>query len=328
LLQLLLDDDSEQALRPEDLSMFAAYVGAVEHAFQADVKPNTRKKDRTGWGRWSEFMRTMRSPPLRKPDPRFVLRERALRAMYLVWAKRRVKSSIPGRTTAKPATLMGDLYAVARVHDQNHIKFPLNGMVREMQHYLCTEYELLHGPESLVPMRREGFSRAHLRSMLACPSGLALHSRRIPSLIWDSWFGYTFAAALCVSSSGGFRKSEISLQAGVEFSAMHMSRASLFFILSGQIFRQLTVAQLLGMVKGDQAGVLACPSKADDLGLHFLPHPLFFNFDPDDPDNTALRLRAMYIHCVQPLCSRCPQRVNLFVVISWLLFFSQFCSLS
>ena len=297
LAHLLLSDDSDQALRPSDPSLLLSYVEAVGHTVSKDVKPETLKKDNTGWNRWVKFMSLWNSPPLRVTDPRFVLRERFLKGAYLIWAKRCVKSSIPGRQFAKPATLMGDLYAVARVHRRNDQIFSVKGMVREVQHYLCMEYELVHGPECLIPQRREGFSRAHLRAILACPSGLPLHSRTCPSLIWKSWLGYTLAASLCLSSSGGFRKAEISLPAGVQFSAMHMSRASLFWVIEGRIYRQPSVAQLMSMKKGDQAGILACPSKADDLGLHFLPHPLFFNFDPDDPDNTALRFREMYIHC-------------------------------
>jgi hypothetical protein len=300
LLDLLLNDDSAQALRPSDPDLLEAYTSAVSHTVTADVKPGTKKKDRTGWNRWVQYMQQWNSDPLRDSDPRFAIRERFLKAGYLLWAKRRVKSTIAGRLSAKPATLMGDLYAVQRVHKQNERTFLITGMVHVVRHYLCTEYELLHGPESLVPQRREGFSRAHLRSMLACPSGLALRSRRFSSLEWDSWLGYNLAAALCLSSSGGLRKAELSLHAGVEFSAMHMSRASLFFVILGQICRFPSVEQVMGMVKGDQAGILASPSKADDLAMHFLPHPLFFNFDPEDLDNTALRLRSLYVHCPVP----------------------------
>jgi hypothetical protein len=80
-----------------------------------------------------------------------------------------------------------------------------------------------------------------------------------------------------------------------------MSRASLFWIIQGCIVRCPTEAQLAGLEKGDKAGLLVGPCKNDPWGEFFAPHPLYFGFDPADPDSTALRLRTLVLACpVEP----------------------------
>ena len=98
-----------------------------------------------------------------------------------------------------------------------------------------------------------------LRTMLEVPSGLRIGVRGIPALIWDSWFGYNYAAMMCVYAPGGFRKAEVALGSGVAFDAMHLSRAHLFWVLGGVIYRSPTIAQLMAMTEGDLAGLVACP---------------------------------------------------------------------
>jgi hypothetical protein len=301
LLRTLLDDDSDQALRPSDPHLLESYASCVSHTIVQKYAPSTQAKHRTGWNLWVEFMQQWHSPPLRRDDPSRCVREQFLRAAFILWARRRCRSSLPGRLTVKPASIVAHLHAVAAVHAQSHLSFDTRGMLQAAVHYLSVEYELVHGPESLVPHRREGFSRAHLKSMLAVDTvthgGLPLSSRSFPVLVWESWLGRNIAACLAVASSGGFRKAELTLAPGVVFDAMHMSRASLFWVLQGVICRFPSLAQLHGMRSGDQAGLLVCCSKADNLALHFLPHPLYFNFVPGDPDNTALRLRTLYLMC-------------------------------
>ena len=81
---------------------------------------------------------------------------------------------------------------------------------------------------------------------------------------------------------------------------MHMSRASLFFILDGSVHRCPSREQLLAMVSGDRVGVIACPCKNDPLGIHFVPFPLIFNFNPLDVADTGLALRDLALYCWVP----------------------------
>jgi hypothetical protein len=174
-------------------------------------------------------------------------------------------------------------------------------MTKQAIAYLGREYEYLHGPEALIPRRREGFSRSMLRQMLRSLPDLVINSRRFPIVVRNSWLERNLRAILCVSCSGGFRKAEISLAPDEDFNAMHMSRASLFFIIDGVICRCPSIPQLSGMKRTDQVGLIACPCKNDPLGLHFVPFPLIFNFNPDDEADTGLVLRDLALCCWVPV---------------------------
>jgi hypothetical protein len=173
-------------------------------------------------------------------------------------------------------------------------------MAKSVVKALNTEYARREGPESLIPARREPFSRSIVRKLLSVADGVDLHNRTCPRLEWGSWFGLNLKAMICVSASGAFRKAEVSLAAGVDFDAMHMSRASLFWVIGGLVVRCPTDAQLRALKEGDKAGLLACPAKNDPWGCFFMPHPLFFNFHSGQMDNTAAALRDLVLGCPVP----------------------------
>jgi hypothetical protein len=136
--------------------------------------------------------------------------------------------------------------------------------------------------------------------MLANLDNLRIRSREFSTIFKSSWLGRTLKAALCLSSAGGFRKAEVSLASGEEFHALHMSRASLFFIISGKVERCPSQSLLASLKVGDRVGVLAVPCKNDPLGLHFLPFPLIFNFNPGDDADVGSALRDLALHCWVP----------------------------
>ena len=301
LLQSLLSDTSEQALRPSDPSFLEAYTSAVGHALEHADPISSRDKNRTSWKYWTSFLTLMNSPPLRVPDPLNPTRDSFLKAAFLLWVRREAKSSIPGRSHIKAATALGHLYRVAKVHKNHDLEFTTTTVVRQIVKYLAREYALVHGPEALAPRRRESLSRQMLRNMLANLDNLRIRSREFSTIVKSSWLGRTLKAALCLSSAGGFRKAEVSLAPGEEFHALHMSRASLFFIIDGKVERCPTQSLLASMKIGDRIGVLAVPCKNDPLGLHFLPFPLIFNFNPRDDADVGSALRDLAFHCWVPV---------------------------
>ena len=302
LLQLLRSDPSPLALRPADPHLLEAYVQCVGHTMSHSIPKGSQSHYATSWKYWLRFMAPLNSPPLRLPEqsPVSRTREKVLKAAFILWCKRNCTSTIPGRLTVKPSTCLGHLYGVAKIHELHDIEFSTKGMTKQAIAYLGKEYEYLHGPESLIPRRREGFSRSMLRQMLRSLPGLVVHSKRFPVVSQHSWLERNLKAVLCVSSSGGFRKAEISLAPEEDFNAMHMSRASLFFVLDGVICRCPSKLQLASMKRTDQVGLIACPCKNDPLGLHFVPFPLIFNFNPDDDADTGVVLRDMALHCWVP----------------------------
>jgi hypothetical protein len=88
---------------------------------------------------------------------------------------------------------------------------------------------------------------------------------------------------------------------GTDFTAMEMSRASLFFIIKGVVKRCPSAQELSNMKPGeDRVGVLACAAKNDPLVLHFLPSPIIVGFNPKDPEDAGLILRDLALHCPVP----------------------------
>jgi len=117
----LLNDDSDQALRPKDPSLLLAFAEAAQHGMQACVPKTTDAKNKTGWRLWEQFLQDIggNTPPLRQPDlnPRHMLREQLLKNMFILWCRTKCSSSLPGRITCKPGSLLAHLYAVKREHE-------------------------------------------------------------------------------------------------------------------------------------------------------------------------------------------------------------------
>jgi hypothetical protein len=294
-------DTSAMALRPSDPSTFAFFDDHVGSAVASSVPLNTGSKNATSWRLWEEFCRDVWStPPLRADSGELfnLNRERFLVAAFVVWLQShdKVKSKIKGRSLPKPDTLMGHVYAVRRVHVLNGRAFHQFWLAKHVLRTLSARYCSLYG--SVAPSRKEPLSRPMLKRLLAVPNGLSIGRRR--TLDWTSWFGINLAAAMAVASSGGFRKGELALQDGASHALTRMSRASLFWIIRGAIVRAPTEAQLLALRPGDKAGLLAGPCKNDPWGAFFAAHPLYFAYDPEDADNTAVRLRTLVLRCPVP----------------------------
>ena len=242
--------------------------------------------------------RSSQLPPLRDDAPEHYAREALLVASFIIYLSGKLKSSIKGRTYCKPATYMVYVYAVKRVHVRHFKLFQAIGPARGIIKALNDEYVLREGPECLIPARKEPISRGMVRAMLAVVDGASLPGAG--TLQWQSWRGVTLRALLCTAASGGFRKAELSLPAGIRFNAAHMSRANLFWVIGGVLVRCPTPEQLRNLKEGDMAGLIVVPCKNDLWGIEFMPHPLFFRFVPGARDNTAAALRDMVLACPVP----------------------------
>ena len=305
LLSILVADTSDFALGTDNVTMLSNYAGALQHAVTSAIPRTTMAKNRRAWDLWSRFMSIMKTPPLRPAmgDVGFLrARERFLKGAFILWARFHCTGGPRTKNMVKPATLLGYLYAIRRIHEIHDLNFDVGGNVAAVVKFLCKEYELFHGPESLIPWRREGLSLRDLRMMLdpVKTNGLRLDSKQFPSLEWKTWLGRNLMAALVLSCAGGFRKAELSLAADVVFDATHPSRASLFFIINGVIERCPGAEKLRSMQEGDRAGLIACPCKNDPFGFSFQPFPLFFNFHGSDSANAARVLRDLALFCPIP----------------------------
>jgi hypothetical protein len=233
-----------------------------------------------------------------------------LKVLFVLWCRTKCISSIPGRTTVKPSTILGHLYAVKRVHEANGLEFLTKGQTTQAISYLAKEYELVHGAESLIPHKREGFTPSMVKGLLQSVDGLKLPSRKAPIISRGSWLARNLKAAIALSAAAGFRRSEVSVDERSEFTARDMSRASLFFIIRGRIVRCPSVSDLQDMAEGDMVGVLACPTKNDPLGIYFMPFPIILAFHPHQVGDPGATLRDLALHC--PIAAQDMRRTPLF----------------
>ena len=298
----LFNDNSEQALRPKNPTLLLAFAEAAQHGMQACVPKTTDAKNKTGWRLWEQFLDEIggNTPPLRQPDtnPKHLLREQLLKNMFILWCRTKCTSSLPGRVTCKPDSLLAHLYAVKREHDKHGLTFLTKGSTHQVTKSLGLEYAMVHGPEALAPRKQEALSPAMVKALIRTVNGLPTTLRNLGTIQKDSWLARNVKGALALSGCGGFRLAEVSLVDGSDFTAMKMSRASLFFIIQGVVKRCPSAQELCNMRPAkDRVGVLACAAKNDPLVLHFLPSPIIVGFNPKDPEDAGLILRDLALHC-------------------------------
>jgi hypothetical protein len=245
---------------------------------------------------WQEFTTSLNTDALRRQTA-FLAREEFLVGAFIIFLTTKVRPKDPARSFAKPSTYLGYVFAVRREHALLHLPFASNFVVNKVVDSLKKQYIALHGPEGLMPKRREPFSGDMVDRMLGAPNGLKFGSRSNPLLRWDSWLGINLAAAIAVSRAGGFRLAEIALAPDENFDASRMSRASLFFILGGTLLRHPSAEQLHAASDGDQAGLLVGVAKNDQFVEHFGPHPLFFTLNMRNPNCPARRLITLELSC-------------------------------
>jgi hypothetical protein len=199
---------TEQALRPKNPVLLLAFAEAVQHGMQACVPKTTDAKNKTGWRLWEQFLHDIggNTPLLRQPDlnPKHMLREQLLKNMFILWCRTKFTSSLSGRVTCKPGILLAHLYAVKREHDKQSLTFLTKGMTHQVTKSLGLEYELIHGPESLAPRKREALTPAMVKALIRAVNGLPTTLRNLASIQSNSWLARNIKGALDLSGSGGF----------------------------------------------------------------------------------------------------------------------------
>ena len=297
LAQSILMDSSAQALRPRDPQLLREYDTLVGAAAQASVSTGTAKKNALSMRRWCTFVALWGTPPLREDDPALLLTNAFLFASFLIWLAREVRGK-GGRALAKPSTLMGDLYGVKRHHLLHGRRCEAFLLVKSVLKSITNQYAARYGPEALQPVRSEPFSGLITRRLIAATTqGIRLTLHDFQELVPNSWFYHSVRGAIATSSRGGHRKGELVLISGERFNSSHLSWASLFFVISGIIYRYPSAHQMLNMRKGDLVGLLPGPCKNDPWGIHFGAHPIYYSFDPIDPSSSGVLLRDMALHC-------------------------------
>ena len=113
---------------------------------------------------------------------------------------------------------------------------------------------------------------------------------------WKSTYGVMWCAVIHTLAQTGFRKAEISLDAGVAFSLAHMSRFHLTWRLRDRAGRitdtpELTEHQANSLTVGCYAVLTPATSKADRFGMRWGAKPIFLPYHPTRAICAARALR-------------------------------------
>ena len=199
----------------------------------------------------------------------------------------------------KPSSALAALRGIRRVHVKRLSidSIQLRGAV-EVTEGMLREYALMHGPEALLPQRKEPLTGVMICNMLELPTGTRLGPSTV--IDWDRLEWASLRGVICLLAQSGFRKAEVSLPSGVEFGPMHLSLANLVWRIRAveedggeRLIIYPTVEQLRKLAPGDYALLRPPPSKADQLGLHWGADPIYLPWDPRQPMNAAVQLAAL-----------------------------------
>ena len=294
LLRTIHDDNSATAIQPTDPTLLERLLAAVGLAVFASVNVRTRKKDVTAWGYWSEFTNELGTPAMRSDATENFEVNVILFAMFIFWlAHMKMKPREKHRRLCKPSSIMGNVYGVLRTLRYNGVRLDIMPRLAHVVTKMTEDFAMAYGYEALAPKQREPFTNTEVDGMLRTDNGTAIASRLVPELQWDSWFGVNFEAAIGISRDGGFRLAEWTSD---EFHPMSMSRACLFFIIGGIVYRCPSDTVLASMADGDLAGLLVGPCKNDRFAISFFNHPLYFKYRTG-VRNTASALRNLELKC-------------------------------
>eukprot|EP00656_Telonema_subtile_P057865 TRINITY_DN9624_c0_g1_i3.p1 TRINITY_DN9624_c0_g1~~TRINITY_DN9624_c0_g1_i3.p1 ORF type:complete len:285 (+),score=67.40 TRINITY_DN9624_c0_g1_i3:490-1344(+) len=149
---------------------------------------------------------------------------------------------------------------------------------------MCNQYKHLHGPESLMPHRKEPMPFTLIEQLLT-------HFEQSPSI--QDYLRVQLCAITALLAQSGMRKAEVASPDGV-FAADLMSRANLCWHIDGRYEPNPTAEQLRSMVPHrDHAVLTPPPSKADQLGVVWGNLPIYLVYAPNMSVNAATRLMAL-----------------------------------
>ena len=206
--------------------------------------------------------------------------EVAFWASAVPWLSLRVPNRAGIAGMAKPSSIMAILRGVKRAHKRHGIDtVPLAAAVRRCD-ALLRDYVELHGPEALVPRRKEPLTNELIVRLLYLPAGTPLPTRRSPRRCVD-WASPEFSSLRALFSTlaqTGMRKAEVSLDAGSVFSKVHLSMANVRWVIGGTLHVAPSAELLRSLSDGDYALLTPPPSKSDQFALHWGASTVYLRF--------------------------------------------------
>jgi hypothetical protein len=303
LATLLAEDPSPLALRPRDPEALLRLSTAVLRASEDVPAAGTLRADDLAWERWTTYCATMGTPPIRSDilanaglDYLGSQRETLALCGFLMHCAESMTGR-EGKGRAKPGTINQQVLAVRRIHVR--LNAPMGALpgVRRVFIALVKAYVELHGPDALMPKRKEPLDAARIAKMLALPNGTRLGRR---TLNWTDPFFVVLKAVFCTGFAAAFRKAEM-LPPSAEGTLACLTRASVSWLIDGALLANPSDEQLRNLKAGDYCVIKPPPCKNDVFGLHFGWKPIWLPVGSAST-NAAKAIAEMFLAIPVDLC--------------------------
>ena len=273
LTTLLSSDTSNLALRPQDPSTLLRLVTATLVAAETSPASGTIKADDLAWERWREYCALMRTAPVRSSllanagiDLAGAQRETVLLCGFLIH-QAETMTGRGGRGQAKPQSAFNMVLAVRRIHARLGCPMEILPGVRRVLAALVKKFIALHGPDAILPRRKEPLDAPRIARILALADGTRISARN--TIDWKAPLFRVFKALLCSGFAAAFRKAEL-IPASCETDVnQYLTRASISWVIKGVPTAYPNAEQLAALQTGDYCVIKPPLLKNDAFGLHF-----------------------------------------------------------
>jgi hypothetical protein len=267
------------------------------------VPETTLLKDDLAWARWEKFCSLVGSdgtPAWRTDraahsgvDPAGYDRESRLLCAFLLWCYEIIQPRAKTDTAASPQSAFNMVAAVRRIHRRHNVDMVSCAHISAVLKGITIHHIQEHGPESILPNRKEPITPTLTRKILSTPPGTTLGSKK---LNWSSPLFLCLGTMIALSMSTGFRKAEVALPNGTPFDDRRLRRCSVLWRIDGVVYADPSAELLLQMVPGRDIAIIRPPrSKADPDGTKFGTNPIYLALDVADQANAASWLRRLEI---------------------------------
>lgn len=274
------------------LSSIFATIGDL---IDLGVPDGTLAKDDLSWRRWERFCLIAGTSPWRMDraahsgaDPVGFDREARLLCAFLIWCYDDIQPRSKADPAPKPESAYAMVCGVRRVHRRQNVTMVSCSQLSAVLKGITQAFILEHGKDALLPLRRQPLGPDLLRLLLSVKPGVSLGSR---VLDWSSPLFLCLGCMLALAGGTGFRKAEVALPANTPLDDRRLLRASVLWLIDGELHSDPSLELLLRMVPGRDFAIIKPPrSKADQDGTKFGALPIYLPFDPSDSANAAVWL--------------------------------------
>ena len=285
LMEINANSTHPWALRPRSPEALEDLLRVVARFYERSAPDSTLDTEASNWNWWLRYCscsELWREPNCAmRPDRRQLsyeeqMLEETLWAGAVPWIHRRMRSRAGVVGAAKPSSVMNVLRGVRRAHLRQRVDtVSLQAAVRACGG-LMRDYIELHGPDALMPHRKEPLTNPLIRGLLTLADGSQL--ARGKHLYWSSPRYSSLRALYATLAQTGMRKAEVSLSPKASFGRTHLTMANVRWMIGGRVVDAPTAQQLAAMVDGDYALLRPPPSKADQFSLHWGASTIYLKY--------------------------------------------------